>query len=238
MPVVDMPLEKLYQFAGLNERPDDMEAYWDRAIAEMESLGTGCELIPAAFQVDGAECFDLYFTGVGGARIHCRYARPAVREGKIPAICRYHGYSGNCGSFSSLLNWVAAGFAIASMTCRGQGGYSEDSVSVKGKRRKNTLPMYVKCLKNSFAAAMWTTLISTFAIMSARTTLTVLLTAERLHSLSRCSVRARSATSASPRTDAPIPCAALPRCATRTSVSSRSIILTGPIRMPHSSIRF
>ena len=57
MPMIDMPLKELYKFEGLNERPADMEEYWDRAIAEMEALGTDCELIPADFQIPGAECF-------------------------------------------------------------------------------------------------------------------------------------------------------------------------------------
>ena len=132
MPLVDMSLEKLYQFQGLNERPADMEEYWDRAIAEMEALGTGCELVASEFQVPGVECYHLYFTGMGNARIHCKFARPAKIEGKVPAMCLFHGYSGSCGSFSNLLRWVAAGFAVAAMDCRGQGGYSEDPASVKG----------------------------------------------------------------------------------------------------------
>lgn len=57
MPLIDMSLEKLYQFQGLNERPADMEEYWDRAIAEMEALGTGCELVASEFQVPGVEIF-------------------------------------------------------------------------------------------------------------------------------------------------------------------------------------
>ena len=82
MPIVDMPLKKLYEFGGLNERPADIDAYWDKGIAEMEALGTAYELVPAKYQVPGAECFEMYFTGVGGSRIHCRFARPAKREGK------------------------------------------------------------------------------------------------------------------------------------------------------------
>lgn len=38
MPVLDMPLEKLYQFEGRNECPADIDAYWDRAVAGMEAL--------------------------------------------------------------------------------------------------------------------------------------------------------------------------------------------------------
>ena len=133
MPLIDMPLEKLYQFEGLNERPADMEEYWDRAIAEMEALGTGCELIPAGFQIPGAECFELYFTGVGGARIHGRLARPKRQAGvRHPGVCIFHGYSGSGGSFSGLLRWVAAGFVAVNLDCRGQAGKSEDIVPVRG----------------------------------------------------------------------------------------------------------
>ena len=134
MPIVDMPLKELYEFQGLNERPADMEDYWDRAIAGMEALGTDCELVPARFQTDGAECFEMYFTGMGGARIHCRMARPTKRakRAKLPAMCLYHGYSGDCGGFSGLLKWVASGYVAAAMDCRGQGGSSEDIIPVKG----------------------------------------------------------------------------------------------------------
>ncbi len=133
MPLIDMPLEKLYTFQGLNERPDDMEEYWDRAIAEMEALGVGCELIPSDFQAPGVECFDLWFTGMGGARIHSRFVRPAARNGKkCPGLCHFHGYSGAGASFSWLMQWAAAGFCAASMDCRGQGGISQDPASVLG----------------------------------------------------------------------------------------------------------
>ena len=87
MPIVDMPLKELYEFKGLNECPADLDAFWDRGIAEMEALGTGCTLEKAQFQTDNVECFEMYFIGMGGARIHCRMARPAKREGKLPAIC-------------------------------------------------------------------------------------------------------------------------------------------------------
>ena len=132
MPILDMPLHELKNFKGLNERPADIDAYWDKAIAEMEALGTDCELIPAEFQVPNAECFDLWFTGVGGARVHGQYLRPTRREGKVPAVLMFHGYTGDCGSFSSKLNYVCAGFAVAAIDCRGQGGLSEDNGQVLG----------------------------------------------------------------------------------------------------------
>ncbi|MBR0464750.1 MAG: acetylxylan esterase [Clostridia bacterium] len=132
MPIVDMPLEELKTYLGRNECPQDLDAYWDRAIREMEALGTECELVRADFQLPGIECFEIYFTGVGGARIHGRFVRPKSHSGKLPAMCLFHGYSGSCGNFSALLPWASAGFAAASMSCRGQGGLSEDIVPVRG----------------------------------------------------------------------------------------------------------
>ena len=131
--LIDKPIEELRVFQGRNECPEDVDEYWDRSLAEMEKLGVGYELVPAAFQLPGqAEFFHLYFTGMQGARIHCKFARPVKREGKLPAVLRFHGYSGDCGSFSSLAGYALQGFVIAAMDCRGQGGQSEDIGRVKG----------------------------------------------------------------------------------------------------------
>lgn len=125
--LIDKPIEELKVYMGRNECPEDIDEYWDRSLAEMEKLGVGCELVPAEFQLPGqAEFYHLYFTGMQGARIHCKFARPAHREGKLPAVLRFHGYSGDCGSFSSLAAYALQGFVIASLDCRGQGGLSED----------------------------------------------------------------------------------------------------------------
>lgn len=132
MPILDMPLEQLYEYEGRNECPADIDAYWDRAVAEMEELGTGCELIKSRFQVPNAACYDMYFTGVGGARIHAKFLRPANVTGRIPAVLHFHGYSGSGASFSDLLSYVCAGFAVAAIDARGQGGYSEDVGGVIG----------------------------------------------------------------------------------------------------------
>lgn len=132
MPILDMPLSQLRAFTGRNECPADIDAFWDKGIAEMEALGTDCELIPWSIQVPGAECFDLWYTGVGGARIHGHYLRPRNIQGKVPAVCLFHGYTGSIGDMFGKLAWVAAGFAVAAMDCRGQGNPSEDKGGVKG----------------------------------------------------------------------------------------------------------
>ena len=132
MPVLDMPLRELLCYRGINECPADLDAFWEEGIAEMEALGTSCELVPWPVEMPHAEAFDLYFTGVGGARIHGIFIKPRHVEAPVPAAIEFHGYSGDCGSFVSKLGWAAAGFCAAAMDCRGQGGLSEDCIPVRG----------------------------------------------------------------------------------------------------------
>jgi len=132
MPILDMPLHELKQYQGVNPCPQDIDAFWDASIAEMERLGNGFELVPARFQVPGVQCYDMYFTGMGGARIHAKLVRPEKIDKPMPALCHFHGYAGASPEFSSLLSYVQCGFIVAALDCRGQGGSSEDVGGVTG----------------------------------------------------------------------------------------------------------
>jgi cephalosporin-C deacetylase len=130
--LIDKPIPELLTYEGRNPRPADHDRYWERALAELDAQELRPELIPAPFSGFFAECFDLWFTGVGGARIHAKYVRPKKIFGKIPGVLKFHGYSANAGDWFHLLPYAAAGIAIAAMDARGQGGLSEDSGGVKG----------------------------------------------------------------------------------------------------------
>jgi cephalosporin-C deacetylase len=132
MPLVDMPLEQLKQYEGRNPQPQDFDAYWSRALAEMKAVDAKVELVPSEFKVPFADCFDLYFTGVRGARIHAKYVRPNNVQEQHPAVIQFHGYTGSAGDWSDKLNYAALGFSVIAMDCRGQGGTSEDTGGVKG----------------------------------------------------------------------------------------------------------
>ena len=131
MPVFEMPLEQLLVYQGTNPKPDDHKEYWERGIREMHALGTGYEATPAAFKAPGVDCFDLYFTGVGGARVYAKLLIPRM-EGKRPGLVRFHGYSGDSGDWMHHLAYTQAGFVVAAMDCRGQGGKSQDVGGVLG----------------------------------------------------------------------------------------------------------
>ena len=134
MPILDKPLEELKVYRGTNPRPADMDEFWDASVEEMLAIDPKAELEPAEFQAPEAECFHLWFTGIGGARIHAKYMRPTgtAAGAKLPAVLFVHGYSGDSGSWSSRLSYVGQGFCVAALDCRGQAGLSEDAGGVRG----------------------------------------------------------------------------------------------------------
>ncbi len=128
----DYPLEKLKTYLGCNPRPSDFDQFWEKSLEEMQATDPHTELVPAQFQVPGVECFHLYFTGVGGARVHAKLLRPRETTTLRPAVLMFHGYSNDSGDWSDKLNYVGQGYIVAAMDCRGQGGLSVDEGGVSG----------------------------------------------------------------------------------------------------------
>ncbi|MBN1266430.1 MAG: acetylxylan esterase [Anaerolineales bacterium] len=128
----DLPLEELKEYKGCNPKPDDFDEYWIRGLDEMRSTDPCIEIIPADFHTNFADCFHLYFTGIRGARIHAKLLRPKQMTDSRPAVLMFHGYSHSSGVWYRKLGYVAQGFTVAALDCRGQGGLSEDVGGVKG----------------------------------------------------------------------------------------------------------
>jgi len=136
MPLLDMPLEQLKQYKGRNPKPADFDEFWSRSLAELDQTAPDVELIPSKFQPPNAECFDLYFTGVRGARVYAKYLRPKNALTPHPAVLQFHGYTGHSGEWSDKLSLVSLGFSVFAMDCRGQGGKSQDTGGVLGNTMK------------------------------------------------------------------------------------------------------
>ena len=128
----DLPIEQLKDYRGKNPCPSDFDSFWDRNLAEMRSIDPKIELIAAEFTAPNVECFHLFFTGVGGARVHAKLLRPANAPSPHPAVLLFHGYTGDSGDWFDKLGYVAAGFTVAALDCRGQAGLSEDRGGVTG----------------------------------------------------------------------------------------------------------
>ena len=84
-----MPLAELRAYQGRNPKPADFDAYWDRALRELDATDPALELKPHPGPATFAECFDLWFTGVGGARIHAQYVRPKAPRERHPAVLKF-----------------------------------------------------------------------------------------------------------------------------------------------------
>jgi cephalosporin-C deacetylase len=128
----DFPFEQLQTYQGINPRPADFDAFWDSSLAEMRALNADVELQPAPFQTSIAECLHLYFTGCGGARVHAKLLRPRKASRPHPAVLLFHGYTGSSGDWCDKLKFVAEGFTVAALDCRGQGGLSQDAGGTRG----------------------------------------------------------------------------------------------------------
>ncbi len=136
MAVFEMSIDELKAYKGKNPCPEDFDKFWDSSIKEIEAIDAKIELVQYKTSSSYAECFDLYFTGVGGARVHAKYLRPKNSKAPNPAVCMFHGYSGNSGEWVDKMNYVAQGFCVAALDCRGQGGKSEDVGGVTGNTLK------------------------------------------------------------------------------------------------------
>ena len=110
----------------------DFDAFWTCALDEMDNIDPAVEWQPSTFLSPVAECFDLYFTGVRGARIHAKYLKPKNAIASAPAVLMFHGYTCNAGDWQDKLGYAASGIHVAAMDCRGQGGESEDVGGIHG----------------------------------------------------------------------------------------------------------
>ena len=138
MPSLDFPLEKLQSYQGLSPRPKDFDTYWEKALKELDSAGVEFTLEPAEFSAPGVRCQYLYFTGVGGAKVCCKFLCPesalsgAGAAAKLPAVAMFHGYSMSSGDWMDKLPYAYAGYAVLALDVRGQMGRSEDNLVVPG----------------------------------------------------------------------------------------------------------
>lgn len=119
--------EHLKDYRGIGKEPVDYDEYWQRAKADLKKCSLKYELKRSSQHYRNCEAYDLYFIGVGGAKIHCQFLKPKDIQGKIPAVVQFHGYWCNSGEWFSKLSFVEEGFCVLAMDVRGQGGESEDN---------------------------------------------------------------------------------------------------------------
>ncbi|MGX6592416.1 acetylxylan esterase [Cetobacterium ceti] len=124
MPSVDMSLDKLKNYTGINPKPSDFEEFWANSIEESNNTPLNYSFKESSFTFPFGKAYDLTFKGIDGENIYAKALIPNNIEKPIGAIIEFHGYGGNSRDWSSKLPYVASGYAIFSMDCRDQMGYS------------------------------------------------------------------------------------------------------------------
>ena len=132
MPCVDMSLERLYDYKGINPKPADFDEFWERGLAEMNAIDPCPVLTPVDCRSKIADVYDLTFKSTKGVTVFAKFARPKNIDGKAPALLMFHGLSGASDSYMRMLSYASQGYCVANMDCRGQGGYSDDAGTPKG----------------------------------------------------------------------------------------------------------
>ncbi|MDU4473466.1 MAG: acetylxylan esterase, partial [Clostridium perfringens] len=136
MAILDMSLEKLYEYRGISPLPEDFDEFWNSQLRELANLDIKLELKKADFESPIAECYDLYFNGIDGTRIYAKFMKPKEVKGKMPALLEFHGYEERSNDWSNNLHYVASGICVAVMECRGQDYLKEDSCKFKSFKSK------------------------------------------------------------------------------------------------------
>lgn len=129
MALFEMPMEQLKAYTGTNPKPADFDAYWEEALRELEATGLEIEKTKADFEATGVDCFDVWFTGVDGARIHSILMMPQNAPGPVPGVVMFHPYLQDAGGWVNKMYYASSlGAALLAMDVRGQAGDSTDPV--------------------------------------------------------------------------------------------------------------
>ena len=155
MPYTQRQIEGLAGYRGLTPVPDDFDDFWAARMSEADAVALDWELVAATEAAGGADIsagalrtapcklYDLWFTGMAGARLHAKYLVPTgelataqTPEGEpvegVPLVLQFHGYPGTSRSWLEQMSYVGMGMAILAFDCPGQGGPGDDAGGYRG----------------------------------------------------------------------------------------------------------
>jgi cephalosporin-C deacetylase len=122
MPYFDAPVEELRAYRSAVTAPDDLDAYWDEAIAAARDRAQPPAFMPHLPHVYRAiEVFDVTFTGAGGDPVRAWFLCPRG-GGELPCRVTFIGYGGGRGRPAEHTLYAAAGYAELVVDSRSQGG--------------------------------------------------------------------------------------------------------------------
>lgn len=139
MKQIGRTLEELKKYTGISPCPVDIDDFWNEQIKKLDNINNNLDIRKANINIKDIECYECYFTGIEGAKIYFKYLHKKNCENQ-KVMLSFHGYGCSGANFaSSLLAYVYAGYSVAIMDCRGQGGKSEDVGGVSGNTQNGLI---------------------------------------------------------------------------------------------------
>ena len=122
------------KYFGTGEKPADFDQYWSRALSELAENDHSYTVDKVEIPSRVAQAYDLWFKGVGGARVHCQLITPKQYDPTVlhKGIVLFHGYHCDAGDYQDKFGWAAEGYVVLALDARGQGGLSEDVTRTAG----------------------------------------------------------------------------------------------------------
>lgn len=126
MPITEDEIEQLGEYMGSTPIPDDFDAFWRERLVEADRVPLDYTLTPSEIPPCGhCDYLDLWFQGMGGARLYAKYLKPCVNH-SVPLVLQFHGYPGASRSWLEQSSYAGMGCALLALDCPGQGGKGED----------------------------------------------------------------------------------------------------------------
>jgi cephalosporin-C deacetylase len=121
MPFFDMPRYQLQDYLPDRNEPTDFDGFWHTTLSEARAHPLDAQFVEEDYGLQLVETYDVTFNGYAGQPIKGWLVLPRQRQGPLPCVVEYIGYSGGRGFGFEHLLWANAGYAHFIMDTRGQG---------------------------------------------------------------------------------------------------------------------
>ena len=122
MASVDWPYEKLVDYTPELTKKSDFDAFWDKNLAESQSIPLNAEFTELEDSLPGAKVYDVAFDGADGVRVRGWLMAPLAQDKPLPTVVQFIGYTGGRDYPHALAAHVLNDFCALIMDSRGMGG--------------------------------------------------------------------------------------------------------------------
>ncbi|GGM51747.1 acetylxylan esterase [Micromonospora sonchi] len=122
MPLFDLPLDQLRDYAPTVAEPADFDTFWRATLDAAAQMPVLLDVRSEPTDLRLLDTWDVTFAGFAGDPVRAWYTRPTGADGMLPVIVEYVGYGRGRGLPHERLIWPVAGYAHLLMDARGQSG--------------------------------------------------------------------------------------------------------------------